>query len=323
MSQKKAPDKSSTGRIWVHHLEAMPPDFQKWKLAQYESLDKRARRFQFRVHRHRSMWTDLSAVLEARDPRCRWTRHYDALYIDSQIVALTRICYSTGTNSVSLSELLDAVRSRPELRVHLGGSQVKAGYEKTLNPKKDKSLIRNAVSRLEPWRNQFVVHISRNPRPPDFSWLYLEDAIMTLTEVFKMLAFRITGAHNEVDGSHGTGWRKVFADGLYEHRRLAADVASGFAHRTAWPRVEGHGRIADEERFRTYNSELHREVLRTVIRGFLKTSCPRSPDSRSTHRKTGLASQGPAGATGYFPEIGETAREVGHGIGRGIRNVQK
>jgi len=212
---KKRISEVRMGPLWLHDLATLPDDFQDWKLTQVESLDKLAQDF-VRVHRHRNMWADLSSVLEERDPRCGWTRHYDALYVDSQLLALTRICYSTQRNSVSLSELLDAFRSRPELLIHLGGYRVEAGLEKALYPKRDKAVIRAAVKKLEPWRNQFVAHISRNPRPQDFSWSDIETAITTLTQVFKLYAFRLTGVLYKVDASTSTNWHKVFAEGLYK-----------------------------------------------------------------------------------------------------------
>ncbi|HVX23320.1 MAG TPA: hypothetical protein VHB02_18410 [Acidimicrobiales bacterium] len=164
------------------------------------------------------MWTDLTTVIERRDPRCGWTRHYDGLYVDSQLLAISRIFHAKQQNSVSLSQLLDEMRGYPDLLKSLDGYRVSRELGRALDPKRDKAELRTAVNEVLPWRDQVIAHISRKPRPSDFSWEYLDSAIQKLTTIFKVYAFRIMGANYLVDKSVGTRWHSVFSEALYDQR---------------------------------------------------------------------------------------------------------
>ena len=75
--------------FWTTHLGEVPDDLRVW-------LKERVDEIQIlwpnvgRLDRSRRMWKELSEQLEARDPTNPWTRNYDGLYFDTQVMILTK-----------------------------------------------------------------------------------------------------------------------------------------------------------------------------------------------------------------------------------------
>jgi hypothetical protein len=69
------------------------------------------------MDRRRGMWLELREQLECRDPTNAWTRQYDDLYIEAQIIALCKTVFSKrrkGRRCAALSILLNEFRQRPQ-----------------------------------------------------------------------------------------------------------------------------------------------------------------------------------------------------------------
>ena len=163
----------------------------------------------------------LSEPLEAADPTNPWTRNYDSLYFDSQLVALTRLVFTKKSRErqVSLGTVLDAFSRQPALcgELELGHRQLVCGPG-PVDPIADKATIEAAVVPLMPWRDKRVSHIDRDETLPAITWEELDIAIHAVTEVFSRYSSRLTGVNYHVDfndpGWHQ--WRTVFQHPLFD-----------------------------------------------------------------------------------------------------------
>jgi hypothetical protein len=69
-----------------------------------------------RLNRNRDMWQELTNELEKFDPACAWTRHYDRIYFEAQLLLITRsVKARRDRNSASLENMLKGFEERPEM----------------------------------------------------------------------------------------------------------------------------------------------------------------------------------------------------------------
>jgi len=107
------------------------------------------------MNRSRGMWKILSEALEAADPTNPWTRNYDRLYFDSQLVTLTRMVFVKRgrQRQMPLTSVLEAFSLRPEVCGVLSPShRIPNDRRGPVDPVGDKAAMMASVQRLMPWR---------------------------------------------------------------------------------------------------------------------------------------------------------------------------
>jgi len=160
---------------------------------------------------------------QAADPTNPWTRNYDSLYFDSQLVALTRLVFTKKSRErqFSLGTVLDAFSRQPALcgELDLGRRQLVCGPG-SVDPIADRGAIEMAVVRLMPWRDKRITHIDRDETMPRITWEELGIAVDVVTEVFSRYSSRLTGVNYHVDFSDPSWhrWRTVFQRPLFDER---------------------------------------------------------------------------------------------------------
>jgi hypothetical protein len=172
-----------------------------------------------RMNRSRGMWQELTAVLEERDPTCAWTRNYDGLYFDSQLMAVTRTVHAgRRKRAVSLDLLLDSFATKPDLLVPLRRSDVYLPeLERRAFPGQDKRQLKLVLSQLMAWRDKAVAHSQLGEVLPPLAWSRLDQAVTAVTDVFLQYSLRLTGVryHVDFDGPQWKTWHSIFSRPLF------------------------------------------------------------------------------------------------------------
>lgn len=76
--------------FWRREFGSVSKDLEEW-------LGERVQELAFlwghivRMNQSQAMWRELTDRLEAVDPTNPWTRHYDGVYFESQVLSVTRI----------------------------------------------------------------------------------------------------------------------------------------------------------------------------------------------------------------------------------------
>lgn len=173
------------------------------------------------LDRSRRMLIELTDQLEARDPTNAWTRQYERIYFESQLMTLTRTVHSNrrkGVRRASLTLLLDGFGRRPELLGALSGTWAPEELHEPADPAADRLKLGRLMKPLMPWRDKVVAHLELDLRLPDLAWTELDDAINGVIDVFHRYSLRLTGVRYQVDheGPEWQKWQKVFTQPLFE-----------------------------------------------------------------------------------------------------------
>jgi hypothetical protein len=208
--------------FWSRHLpDGVSDDLAGWvaeRTAETQILWQHLRR----VTRSRGMWRSLTDVLEARDPTNPWTRHYDGVYFESQLMAVTRVVRpgpgSKASKPTALGLVVKSFGDRPELcrdMSEIAGIAVE--NRPALDPERDGRHLRTITAKLVPWRNKMVAHIDRGEKLTNLEWTELDGAIDGVVDVFARYAQRLTGVAFEMEFPEPvrSRWQAVFSEPLF------------------------------------------------------------------------------------------------------------
>jgi hypothetical protein len=167
------------------------------------------------MDRRRGMWLELREQLESRDPTNAWTRQYDDLYIEAQIIALCKTVFSKrrkGRRPAALSILLNEFRQRPELLLPIVGWRADAA-----DPVADRAQLAKLLRPIVPWRDSVVAHIEVDPNVQPLEWSAIDAAVTGVSVIFKRYARRLTGVNYQIDheGPEWRTWQRVFSEPLF------------------------------------------------------------------------------------------------------------
>ena len=126
--------------FWQRQLKsAVPDDIAQWlreQVADIQILWSHVGR----MNRSRGMWKAREwSHSRRRILTNAWTRNYDGLYLDSQLMCLTRLAYPSRSTNVSLMSILTGFAQWPQLHQTLRtNSQVSPERASALDPTTDK-----------------------------------------------------------------------------------------------------------------------------------------------------------------------------------------
>jgi hypothetical protein len=206
--------------FWASHLPGgVPEDLGAWLKDRVEETQVHWQNVGWLIRSQR-MLKELTEQLEARDPTNPWTRRYERIYFESQLMALTRMVNSSqrkGTRRTSLTLLLDEFSRRPELLGPLSGGLTPEGLSEPADPAADRLELKRLIKPLTPWRDKAIAHLELDVRLPDLAWSQLDDAIDGVVDVFRRYSLRLTGVHYQVDheGAPWQDWQRVFMQPLF------------------------------------------------------------------------------------------------------------
>lgn len=173
-----------------------------------------------RLSRNRDMWRELTQELESIDPRCAWTRHYDRIYFEAQLLLLTRSVKARrrGRQTASLEHLVEGFAGRPWMtkRLDLGHIRLPDVGE-SVDPRADIANLNRVLKPLMTIRDKFAAHTEIGARLPEFGWPELDATIDAVIPVFSRYSQRLTGVVFQVDFSDSSlkGWHNVFRNSLF------------------------------------------------------------------------------------------------------------
>jgi hypothetical protein len=201
--------------FWTTHLGEVPDDLRVWLRERVEEAQVHWQNVGWLVRSQR-MLQELTEQLDARDPTNAWTRQYERIYFESQVMALTRMASSSrwrGSRTTSLTLLLDEFRNRPELLGPLAaGPRTPDELLEPADPAADQIELKRLIKPIMPWRNKAIAHLEMDVPLPDLAWSQLDDAIGGVVDVFWRYSLRLTGVRYQVDheGPPWQNWQKVF-----------------------------------------------------------------------------------------------------------------
>jgi hypothetical protein len=200
--------------FWTRQLGVVSPELQAW-------LEERIRDVHLlwgdiqKLNRSKDMWRDLTIVLEERDPTNPWTRNYDSMYFESQIMRLTRV-YS---GQISLVTILKDFERRPELCEELPARLTPDSLRGPLEPGQDRQRLGKLLAPLGNWRDKRIAHIDRERTLSDVRLPDLNDMVDGVSELFARYASRLAGANYRVifpDEPPWSSWKQVFTVPIFE-----------------------------------------------------------------------------------------------------------
>ena len=172
-----------------------------------------------RLNRNRDMWQELTLELEAVDPNCAWTRHYDRIYFEAQLLLITRsVKARRGRNSASLENLLKGFEERPEMLEPLDTGTIQLpDVRQQARPRSDIENLDRLMKPIMILRDKFAAHTEMDATLPDFGWNDLEACIKLITDVFKHYSQRLTGCNFQVefDDPELKRWHSTFRAPLF------------------------------------------------------------------------------------------------------------
>jgi hypothetical protein len=170
------------------------------------------------LNRTRGMWKELTGALEARDPTCAWTRNYDRLYVDSQVMRLTRMVQSRNRpEHVSLNKLLGHFLETPEVLGIIQGRRSLPSIVNPADPVADLDYLKKLVRRLRQLRDKSIAHTELDVRLPELDWPEMDKAIDGVTAIFSHYSARLTGVNYQVDFDEPrwSTWKSAFSEPLF------------------------------------------------------------------------------------------------------------
>ncbi|HXN62332.1 MAG TPA: hypothetical protein VN886_17945 [Acidimicrobiales bacterium] len=226
--------------FWRSHLPAgVSPELQEWlgdRVVETQLLWQNVGW----LDRSRRMLRELTEQLEARDPTNPWTRQYERIYFESQLMTLTRTVNASRRRQprrASLTLLLREFIERPELLGALSGVWAPEELQEPADPSADLAELRRVMRPLVPWRDRAVAHLEVDHhleggrRLAEVAWTDLDDAIDTVFDVFHRYSLRLTGVDYQIDheGPPWTDWQKVFAQPLFTDQTVIPPESGGGA----------------------------------------------------------------------------------------------
>ena len=206
--------------FWGTHLPGgVDDELRSWLKARVEETQLLWQNVGW-LNRSRRMLRELSEKLEARDPTNSWTRQYERIYFDSQLMNITRTVHAGRRRTprrASLTLLLEEFSRKPELLGALVGTWAPEELQSPADPSADLEDLKRLVRPLMPWRDKAVAHLEMNRRLPDLAWSELDDAIDGVTQTFWLYSLRLTGVRHQVDhdGPPWQDWQEVFRQPLF------------------------------------------------------------------------------------------------------------
>jgi hypothetical protein len=207
--------------FWAGKLPGgVPDDLRTWIKSRVEETQVHWQNVGW-LSRSRGMFRELTAELEARDPTNSWTRQYERIYFESQLMTLTRMVNSKhrkGARRTSLTLLLKEFVKWPELLAALpAGWFTPDELTEAADPIADISELRRLIVRLSPWRDRAIAHLELDVSLPNVAWSELDDAIDGVVDVFRRYSLRLTGVRYQTDhdGPPWQDWQTVFMQPLF------------------------------------------------------------------------------------------------------------
>jgi HEPN superfamily AbiU2-like protein len=218
------PDEMAADAVvfWRKHLgHGLTPDLTDWLTARVHEVQLLWRDIRF-LNRTRAMWQQLSAEIERRDPTNPWTRNYDQLYFEAQVIRLARTVHSKKSRpeAVSLGRLLSALAEKPQFLVALeddGWPTVPPELQAGADARHDMTELRRLLGPLMAWRDRAIAHTERASDLPTLAWEELDNAIVAVNDVFHRYSRRLTGADYQIEfaGGQWENWQEVFRQPLF------------------------------------------------------------------------------------------------------------
>ena len=172
-----------------------------------------------RLNRNRDMWQELTNELEKFDPACAWTRHYDRIYFEAQLLLITRsVKARRDRNSASLENMLKGFEERPEMLKPLDTGIIQLpDVHRQARPSSDIADLDRLMKPVMILRDKFAAHTEMDATVPDFGWSELEACIELVTKVFTHYSQRLTGCNFQVefDDPALKTWHSTFRQPLF------------------------------------------------------------------------------------------------------------
>jgi hypothetical protein len=200
--------------FWTRQLGAMTPELQSWLEERIEDVHLLWGDIQ-RLNRTKDMWGELTEVLEARDPTNPWTRNYDALYFEAQIMRLTRVF----SGQISLVTILKDFERRPELCRKLTARLTPDSLREAVGPAQDRQRLGKLLAPVDYWRDKRIAHIDRERTLADVRLPDLGPMVDGVSEVFGRYASRLAGAEYGVTFPKRppwTDWKQAFTVPIFD-----------------------------------------------------------------------------------------------------------
>lgn len=202
---------SAAVALWRRELGSVSPDLATWLQERCEDVhilwgDIR------RLVRSRNMWRDLTEVLEARDPTNAWTRDYDDLYFEAQILRLTRVF----RGQVSLLTFLKDFEGQPRLCGRLTTPGLPDDLREAIDPAADRNALGRQLAPLDAWRNKRIAHIDRERDLADVRQHELGPMVDAVAGVFGRYTWRITGMDYQLAFPTSSRWKNVFTQPIFD-----------------------------------------------------------------------------------------------------------
>ncbi len=161
----------------------------------------------------------LTKELEKVDPTCAWTRHYDRIYFEAQLLLITRsVKARRGKNSASLENMLKGFNERPEMLKPLDTGLIQLpDVHQQARPRSDIADLDRLMKPVMILRDKFAAHTEMDASLPDFGWSDLEACIELITKIFKHYSQRLTGCNFQVefDDPDLKKWHLTFGKPLF------------------------------------------------------------------------------------------------------------
>ena len=220
MSQTSVDDLANSAvAFWSRQLaQPISPEVDEWIRRQIRVLLILWRDIG-RLNRNRDMWKELTQELEKVDPFCAWTRHYDRIYFEAQLLLITRsVKAGRSKNASSLENIVSGFEERPEMLRPLDTGNVQLpDVHQQADPRGDISDLDRLMKPIMILRDKFAAHTEMDAMAPDFGWDDLEACIGLITKIFTHYSQRLTGCNFQVefDNPELKKWHSAFRKPLF------------------------------------------------------------------------------------------------------------